>query len=73
MLGTPTHKEMERQMIGLERDKFQYEGLGGRGGTVQAMGRPRFCLVDQIREGILVKKMLTSRRTRRSSPSRPGG
>ena len=38
MLGTPTHKEMERQMIGLERDKFQYEGLGGRGGTVQAMG-----------------------------------
>ena len=29
MLGTPTHKEMERHTIGLQCDKFQYEGLGG--------------------------------------------
>lgn len=38
---------MEGHTICLQCDKFQYEeGVGVGGGTVQAMGRPRFCLVD---------------------------
>lgn len=68
MLGIPTLKELEKHPICPQCDKLQYEGL-----VEQAKGSPGFCLVDQVREGIPVKEMLKSRRTRRSPPSRRGG
>lgn len=73
MLGNPSHKELERHTICLHVINSSMKGWLG-GGHGAGNGKARILPGGfQIREGIFVKEMLTSRRTRRSSPSRHGG